>query len=91
MVDTGIDRISDVPELEVYVRPNPSNGQFDVRSTAINATARLLDATGREMIVPIRSLNGMWTINADHLRAGTYLLVIEETDGGRSVQRVVLQ
>ncbi|MBK7239250.1 MAG: carboxypeptidase regulatory-like domain-containing protein [Flavobacteriales bacterium] len=91
VVDTGIDRISDVPELEVYVRPNPSNGQFDVRSTAINATARLLDATGREMIVPIRSLNGMWTINADHLRAGTYLLVIEETDGGRSVQRVVLQ
>ena len=91
LVDIVIGGISDVPAFQVSVRPNPSNGQFEVRSTAINATARLLDATGREMMVPLHSQNGTWTINATHLNAGAYLLVIQEANGGRSVQRVVLQ
>ncbi|MBP6311322.1 MAG: choice-of-anchor B family protein [Flavobacteriales bacterium] len=90
VVELGVDGIADVSDLDIFVRPNPSNGQFEVRTTAFNATARLLDATGREMIARMRTLTGSWTINADHLNAGTYLLVIEEIGGGRSVQRVVI-
>jgi len=72
------------------VWPNPSEGRFSVELlSGGEGMVEVLDATGRQVLDPVRIAGGMLTLELA-VPSGSYLMRVAFADGTRQVQRLVV-
>jgi hypothetical protein len=92
--DFNLDQLSNPPlvqENPLKVYPNPAQEQITLVSTADWSKAVLFDATGREIRSYFSNGDSQQTFLLPSTSAGAYLLKVELSTGGFSVQRLLVQ
>jgi hypothetical protein len=92
--DFNLDQLSNptqAPETPLLVYPNPAQDKFTLVSPADWSSALLLDATGRELCRYPSNGDLRQTFSLPNTAIGTYLLKVNLSEGGFSVQRLLVQ
>lgn len=79
--------------FEVYnisVFPNPFDSHISLQSTNENEqlSITIIDVLGRE-VVPQTLVKNAALLNVSHLQSGTYILMLTEANGNRSIQKII--
>ncbi|MCB2198943.1 T9SS type A sorting domain-containing protein [bacterium] len=77
--------------LTLSAWPNPFNAQVTVQATGFRGTLHitLFDLLGRQ-ISSSQITDGQWSWAPQSISSGTYLLLVEDSDGNRASERLVL-
>lgn len=90
VVEMSTQTVADEHAARPVIAPNPATGQVTVVH-ATGGTLRLVDALGRAVMDPMTSPAGRWNFDVSRLSAGTYVIILHDTQGARSVQRLVVE
>ncbi|MEZ4806530.1 MAG: choice-of-anchor B family protein [Flavobacteriales bacterium] len=92
LIEMSTTSVQDIAEQLFYsIRPNPSNGAFEVVGGPVGGTITLHDATGRVVWGPVRTMGGTTAVDATDIGAGTYLLSVSDVHGARTTERIMIQ
>jgi antitoxin component YwqK of YwqJK toxin-antitoxin module len=92
IMNNGISIVTSVKEtkaeLEMKVYPNPSNGVFQLSTTAANVQYKLVDLVGKELLSG--TFSNTFNLNVNQLPKGAYLLNYQ-ADGKQGIQKLMIK